>query len=124
MLGTVIPAGVVLLTLLYDFLSAVRWPRRIQDGWRVLKSPFVDFMQLDDLLEEPGANIVVPTWKVRMLVMLSSAETIGWAAALAYEVLAGDVKRSDIGQAAAELLAWVRLQTLGGRVLGLMIAIL
>ena len=81
-------------------------------------------MQLEDLLEEPGANIVVPVWKVRMLVMLSSAETIGWAAALAYEVLAGDVKQSNIGQAAAELLAWVRLQTLGGRVLGLIIAIL
>ncbi|KAI0091009.1 pleiotropic drug resistance ABC transporter [Irpex rosettiformis] len=105
-LGTVIPAGVVLLTLLYDLLRAVRWPKRFQASWRALKSPFVDFMGLEDLLGEPGPTTVAPIWKVRTLVALSAVETIGWAAALAYEVLAGDVKQSYIGQTGMILLAW------------------
>lgn len=120
MLGTVIPASVVLVTLVYDLLSAVRWPRRIQDGLRKLKSPFVDFMGLEDLIGEPGPTVTVPVWKLRTLVALSAVETVGWAAALAYQVLAGDVKQRSVVQAGVVFLAWVRsfgIRIVGGRYL-------
>lgn len=106
-LGTLLPTAVVLLTLFYDFLSALPWPKFCQDAWHVFRSPFTDFMGLKDLNGESGPTLVQPAWKTRVLVALSAVEAVAWISALAYDILAGDVARARIVQAGAASLAWV-----------------
>lgn len=108
-LGTLVPASIVLFTLLYDVLSTIRWPKFVQNAWRALKSPFMDFMQLEDLDGEYGPDVVSAKGKVWLLVVLSTLEAVAWATALAYELLAGDVERSHTLQTGAVFLAWVSI---------------
>lgn len=106
-LGTLFPTSVVLFTLLYDFLSVFPWPKFCQTIWRCVRSPFTDFIGLEDLDCEHGPTLVPPAWKPRVLVLLSTVEVVAWAAVFAYDVLAEDVARARIVQAGAAFLAWV-----------------
>ena len=93
LLGTILPGVVVLLTLLWDVLSRISWPKPLRNVGRRLWSPFRDFLTLDDLTTELGPAQTPPAWKNRTLVALSSLEAATWAALLAYGLTAGDERK-------------------------------
>ena len=107
-LGTLLPVSVLLLTLLYDVLSAIRWPKFCQAIMRAIRSPITDFMSLEDLDGERGPVLIPSPWRIRILVLLSSLEAVAWAAILAYELLAGDVEQICVIRAGVAFLTWVR----------------
>lgn len=106
-LGTILPAAIVLFTLFYDLVCFIPWPTPVKALWNVLKSPFRDFLTIDDLETELGPTQTPPTWKARVLVVFSALETAVWAAFLAYELFAGDETKFVLGRAAVSVAAWV-----------------
>ncbi|KAH8100998.1 P-loop containing nucleoside triphosphate hydrolase protein [Cristinia sonorae] len=104
-LGTIIPAAVVAFTLTYDFLSTVHLPKFISGFIRFLRAPFMNFIYLEDLEEEPGEQQLPPLWKSRLLAILSCLEAIGWAAVFAYNEFLGAEIVENI-QAGVGFLTW------------------
>lgn len=82
-LGTWIPACVGLLTVLYDLLSGVHYPRFVQGVFRTLTAPFRNFLTLHDL-EDIGDPIPQPVWKCRILALLSLVQSFAWLSVLLY----------------------------------------
>lgn len=107
-LGTILPGAVILLTLLFDVLASLPWPKAFRRLGRKLCSPFKDFLTLDDLNSVPGPPQVPPAWKLRTLVVLSTLDAAGWAAVVTYGLLAGDVTGTKSVRGVVNLLAWVR----------------
>lgn len=106
-LGTILPGAVILLTLLFDLLARIHWPKALRRLGSKIRSPFVDFITLDELKSELGPTLTPPAWKPRTLVVLSTLQAAGWAAVLAYGFLAGDVDSIRLVRDAVGLLSWV-----------------
>ncbi|PSR81585.1 hypothetical protein PHLCEN_2v6351 [Hermanssonia centrifuga] len=108
-LGTLIPGCIALLTLSYDLLACIRWPVCMRKLAKRVKSPFRDFLTLDDLQEsEPRPVLVPPTWKIRTLIVLSALEAICWAAFFAYCQFLDNAGTAYVIQTGVGLLTWVR----------------
>ena len=105
-LGTIVPASVVAWTLLYDFFCAIRFPKVIRVIVQLLRSPFEDFLHIEDLEEQPGELRIPPAWKSRIWVTLSCFEAIGWAALFAYDEFVG-AGRAESMQAGVGFITWV-----------------
>ncbi|TCD63205.1 hypothetical protein EIP91_005844 [Steccherinum ochraceum] len=104
-LGTVIPAAVVVFTLCWDFLNSIRLPKFVYKIVQFLRSPFMNFLHLEDLEEEPGDLRVPPPWKSRLLAALSCLEAVRLAALFAYDEAVG-AELAERVQAAVGFIAW------------------
>ena len=105
-LGTILPASVIAWTLLYDIFSIIPYPRLLVRLVQAIKSPFRDFLQLEDLEEQPSERQIPPVWKTRLLVTLTCVEAVRWAALFAYhEFTDGGVDERI--QAGVGFLTWV-----------------
>lgn len=106
-LGTTIPAAIVLLIFTYDFLSAVDLPKTIRKLLWILASPFTNFLSLDDLEDEPGSAYNPPLWKVRTMAVLSAIQAVAWAAFFCYAELVDDVDAGQKVEAGVGFVSWV-----------------
>ena len=82
-LGIYIPALVGSLTLLYDLLSRIPYPRSIRSAYGTLTAPFRNFLTLHDF-EDIGDSIPQPVWKRRMLATLSLLQSFTWLSVLIF----------------------------------------
>lgn len=105
-LGTVVPAAVVIWMLSYDFLSTLHYPTSVLKAFRFLLFPFTNFLHLEDLEEAPGDLQVVPLWKVRLLATVSCLEALVWSAWFTYDEFAG-AGLAETVQAAVGFATWV-----------------
>lgn len=106
-LGTTVPAAIVLLTFTYDWLSAIELPKALKKLLWTLASPFTGFLSLDDLEDEPGATYNPPLWKVRVIAILSAIQALAWAAFFCYVEVAGDMGIGQNAEAGVGFLSWV-----------------
>lgn len=106
MLGTILPATVIAWTLLYDLLSIIPYPCLLVRLSQAIKSPFRDFLQLEDLEEQSSERQIPPVWKTRLLVTLTCAEAVRCAALFAYHEFSDGGVDERI-QAGVGFLTWV-----------------
>ncbi|THH32259.1 hypothetical protein EUX98_g1936 [Antrodiella citrinella] len=104
-LGTVVPASVIAFMLCYDFLSAIHLPKFFYNIIRFFQSPFMNFLHLEDLEDEPGELQIPPRWKARVLATLSCLAAIGWSAHFAYDEIVGAEVTQSV-QAGIGFITW------------------
>lgn len=82
-LGTVLPGLIILVTIIYDFLSPIRLPKHFRKALSSLASPFHNFLTVEDL-DDVFATQPQPAWKIRTLSLLALTHSLGWLAYFMY----------------------------------------
>lgn len=111
-LWTFLPSGIALWAVVYDLLCSrflrQYYPKTLIWLFNALRSPFTDFLSLDDLQDELGPVLSPPVWKHRLLVSLAVVQAWVWAAVAAYSWIVGeDGWWKSSAPAAGALLGWV-----------------
>lgn len=107
-LGTLLPATIIVVTLVYDVLSSIRLPKPLRNILRALGTPFRDFLTLEDLEDPVDYNLSRSAWRERALVTLAISESAGWLGYFVYTVTLTDSVLST--EAVVACVAWVRFQ--------------
>ena len=103
-LEAVLPGLIILVMLIYDFLSSIHQPKSFRIALSSLASPFQNFLTIDDL-EDVDTIRPRPVWKIRTLSFLALANSVGWVAYFVYTcVVQEDALASE---ALIASLAWV-----------------
>lgn len=117
LLWTSLPALIALITVLYDISSSRTLRRRCPDHFgrfgRALKSPFTDFLTLEDLDVPAGSPGKTPLWKTRATLVLSTVQAVLWTTVVAYRLAAREEQEGWllVGEAAGSLVSWVSFTT-------------
>ncbi|CAK5280326.1 unnamed protein product [Mycena citricolor] len=80
----------VALTLAYDVLCRIPWPKPIQRAWRTLHAPFRNFLTLEDLAEPVGDRVHESRLKTISVVGVAIIQGGGFLGYFAYACAAGD----------------------------------
>jgi len=89
-LSILLPTGIVLLALILDIITSIKYPKVLRKAWIRFSSPFRNFMTLDDLLEPVGPTVKPSELRIRILAALAVVSLVGWLACLAYGVYSRD----------------------------------
>ena len=103
-LGAVLPGLIILVTLIYDFLSSIHLPKSFRITLSSLASPFQNFLTIDDL-EDVDTIRPRPVWKIRTLSFLALANSVGWVAYFVYTCVVQE--NALASEALIASLAWV-----------------
>ncbi|KAJ7751195.1 P-loop containing nucleoside triphosphate hydrolase protein [Mycena maculata] len=81
----------LLATIIYDITVEVQLsPKSTRSIWQTLKSPFQNFLTLEDLEESPGPSAPRSRLKITYLVGLGLLQCAGWLACFVYALVSGE----------------------------------
>ena len=103
-LEAVLPGLIILVTLIYDFLSSIHLLKSFRIALSSLASPFQNFLTIDDL-EDVDTIRPRPVWKIRTLSFLALANSVGWVAYFVYTCVVQE--NALASEALIASLAWV-----------------
>jgi hypothetical protein len=85
----ILPGSIIFVTIIYDVLSTIHFPKSCRTTLSSLASPFQNFVTVDDL-ENVNAALPLAVWKARTLSFLALGNSLGWMAYFVYACVVQD----------------------------------
>jgi hypothetical protein len=101
-----IPAGVLLLTIIYDLSARLAFPKSVRSIYRTIALPFRGFLHLEDLEGPIGPNALPNLSASRWMGFVSLMQACVWLSGFIYALVSGDLFNAS--EAALGSVAWVR----------------